>query len=152
MSGQRSPNKKSLLTAAVLGLFGGLLLSIPLSRSLIPTTELPKLTTISNPYGLTLWQSRSSRDRICRFWPAERFAVRIVFFIVAAAWYRGTVPICWNPDAEQPTIWCTQFPVDETVSVSWMTHARSVHADTSIITRQVLLVCRIPRTHWNGAV
>ena len=50
MSGQRSPNKKSLLTAAALGLFGGLLLSIPLSQSLIPTTELPKLTTVSNPF------------------------------------------------------------------------------------------------------
>ena len=50
MNGQRSPNKKSLLTAAVLGLFGGLLLSIPLSRSLLPSTELPKLTSISNPF------------------------------------------------------------------------------------------------------
>lgn len=50
MNGQRSPNKKSLFTAAVLGLFGGLLLSIPLSRSLIPSTELPKLTSISNPF------------------------------------------------------------------------------------------------------
>ena len=50
MNGQRSPNKKSLLTAAVLGLVGGLLLSIPLSRSLIPSTELPKLTSISNPF------------------------------------------------------------------------------------------------------
>jgi LCP family protein required for cell wall assembly len=50
MSGQRSPNKKSLLVAAVLGLFGGLLLSIPLSRSLIPSTELPQLTSLSNPF------------------------------------------------------------------------------------------------------
>ena len=50
MNGQRNPNKKSLLTAAVLGLFGGLLLSIPLSRSLIPSTELPPLTSISNPF------------------------------------------------------------------------------------------------------
>lgn len=50
MNGQRNPNKKSLLTAAVLGLFGGLLLSIPLSRSLIPSTELPTLTSISNPF------------------------------------------------------------------------------------------------------
>ena len=49
MNGQQSPNKKSLLTAAVLGLFGGLLLSIPLSRSLIPSTELPKLASINNP-------------------------------------------------------------------------------------------------------
>ena len=50
MNGQRSPNKNSLLTAAVLGLFGGLLLSLPLSRSLIPSTELPTLTSISNPF------------------------------------------------------------------------------------------------------
>ena len=50
MNGKESPNKKSLLIAAVLGLFGGLLLSIPLSRSLIPSTELPKLTSISNPF------------------------------------------------------------------------------------------------------
>tara|TARA_B100001059_G_scaffold107467_1_gene107187 strand:- start:81 stop:956 length:876 start_codon:yes stop_codon:yes gene_type:complete len=39
-----------LLTAAVLGLFGGLLLSIPISRSLIPSTELPKLVSINNPF------------------------------------------------------------------------------------------------------
>ena len=50
MSGQKSPNKRSLFTAAVLGLFGGLLLSIPLSRSLIPSTELPKLVSINNPF------------------------------------------------------------------------------------------------------
>ncbi|MDA9889444.1 LCP family protein [Synechococcus sp. AH-224-G16] len=50
MNCQRSPNKKSMLTAAVLGLFGGLLLSIPLSRSLLPSTELPTLTSISNPF------------------------------------------------------------------------------------------------------
>ena len=55
MNGQQSPNKKSLLTAAVLGLFGGLLLSIPLSRSLIPSTELPKLASINNP--LESWTS-----------------------------------------------------------------------------------------------
>lgn len=50
MNVQRSPNKRSLLTAAVLGLFGGLLLSIPISRSLIPSTELPKLVSINNPF------------------------------------------------------------------------------------------------------
>ncbi len=50
MSGQKSPNKRSLFTAAVLGLFGGLLLSIPLSRSLIPSTELPNLVSINNPF------------------------------------------------------------------------------------------------------
>jgi len=55
MNGQQSPNKKSLLTAAVVGLFGGLLLSIPLSRSLIPSTELPKLASINNP--LESWTS-----------------------------------------------------------------------------------------------
>ena len=55
MNGQQSPNKKSLLTAAVLGLFGGLLLSIPLSRSLIPSAELPKLASINNP--LESWTS-----------------------------------------------------------------------------------------------
>ena len=36
--------------AAIVGLFGGLLLSIPLSRSLIPSTELPKLVSIDNPF------------------------------------------------------------------------------------------------------
>ena len=50
MNGQRSPSKKSLLIAAAVGLFGGLLLSIPLSRSLIPSTELPKLVSIDNPF------------------------------------------------------------------------------------------------------
>ena len=50
MNGRRSANKKSLLTAAAIGLFGGLLLSIPLSRSLIPSTELPKLVSVSNPF------------------------------------------------------------------------------------------------------
>ena len=50
MNGRRSANKKSLLTAAAIGLFGGLLLSIPLSRSLIPSTELPNLVSISNPF------------------------------------------------------------------------------------------------------
>jgi LCP family protein required for cell wall assembly len=50
MNVQRSPNKRSLLIAAVLGLFGGLLLSIPISRSLIPSTELPKLVSINNPF------------------------------------------------------------------------------------------------------
>ena len=50
MNGQRSPNKKTLFTAAVVGLFGGLLLSIPLSRSLIPSTELPNLVSVSNPF------------------------------------------------------------------------------------------------------
>ena len=50
MNVQRSPNKRSLLTAAVLGLFGGLLLSIPISRSLIPSTELPNLVAINNPF------------------------------------------------------------------------------------------------------
>ena len=50
MNGQRSPNKKSLLTAAAVGLVGGMLLSLPLSQSLIPSTELPKLVTIENPF------------------------------------------------------------------------------------------------------
>ena len=50
MNVQRSPNKRSLLIAALLGLFGGLLLSIPISRSLIPSTELPKLVSINNPF------------------------------------------------------------------------------------------------------
>ena len=50
MNGQRSPNKKSLLTAAAVGLVGGMLLSLPLSQSLIPSTELPKLVTINNPF------------------------------------------------------------------------------------------------------
>ena len=50
MNVQRSPNKRSLLIAAVLGLFGGMLLSIPISRSLIPSTELPKLVSINNPF------------------------------------------------------------------------------------------------------
>ena len=50
MKSQRSPNKKSLLTAAAVGLVGGMLLSLPLSQSLIPSTELPKLVTIENPF------------------------------------------------------------------------------------------------------
>ncbi|QNI88067.1 LCP family protein [Synechococcus sp. ROS8604] len=50
MNVQRSPNKKTLFTAAVLGLFSGLLLSIPLSRSLIPSTEVPNLVSVSNPF------------------------------------------------------------------------------------------------------
>lgn len=60
MNGQKSPNRKSLLTAAVLGLFGGFLLSIPLSRSLIPSTELPKLASINNP--LEGWTSFGSEN------------------------------------------------------------------------------------------
>ena len=51
MTDMKSLNKKSLLTAAAIGLFGGFLLSIPLSRSLIPTTENPILSSISNPFA-----------------------------------------------------------------------------------------------------
>ena len=60
MNGERSPNKRSLLTAAVIGLLGGLLLSIPLSRSLIPSTDLPKLASINNP--LENWTSFESEN------------------------------------------------------------------------------------------
>jgi len=50
MKGQkRNSNKKSLCLAASFGLLGGLLLSIPLSRSLIPSAELPDLIPVSNP-------------------------------------------------------------------------------------------------------
>ncbi len=56
----KSPSKKSLLTAAAVGLLGGFLLSIPLSRSLIPSNEAPILASISNPFAS--WSSLGDKN------------------------------------------------------------------------------------------
>ncbi len=56
----KSPRKKSLLTAAAVGLLGGFMLSIPLSRSLIPSNEAPILASISNPFAS--WSSLGDKN------------------------------------------------------------------------------------------
>ena len=56
----RRVRPKTLLLSAVVGLTGGFLLAIPLSRSLAPTSEAPLLLPVSNPFSA--WSGFGNRE------------------------------------------------------------------------------------------
>ena len=60
MDDVRRVRPKTLLLSAVAGLTGGFLLAIPLSRSLSPTSEAPRLLPVSNPFSA--WSGFGNRE------------------------------------------------------------------------------------------
>ena len=60
MSDVRRVRPRTLLLSALIGLTGGFLLAIPLSRSLMPESEAPLLLPVSNPFSA--WSVFDNRE------------------------------------------------------------------------------------------